>query len=257
MAGDARRVRKRVLEMARKDERKGDWRSALRRYRRLTGLDPEDPGLHVKLGDVHLRLGQGEDAAAAFATAGDLFARTAFDEKAAALYKRALGLAPDRTGVRAALVDCYARLDRTQDAIVVLEQASEYMERQGKAREALSLRRQMAELDPLEVGPRLRLARDLEAAGSRKEALYEYVECLVELVRQHEFERARGVYDTLLALRPEGGGDPGSGDPGDTTGPESLDRMVDRAEEARTHFFALQALYRRVALLHHREQGAT
>ena len=161
-----------------------------------------------------------------------------------------------RFAIMQELGDCYARLGRTQDAIVVLEQASEYMERQGKAREALSLRRQMAELDPLEVGPRLRLARDLEAAGSRREALHEYVECLVELVRQHEFERARGVYDTLLALRPEGGGDPGSGDPGDTTGSESLDRMVDRAEEARTHFLALQALYRRVALLHHREQGA-
>jgi len=253
MAGDARRVRNRVLEMARKDERKGDWRSALRRYRRLTGLDAEDPGLHVKLGDVHLRLGQSEDAAAAFATAGDLFARKAFDEKAAALYKRALGLAPERAGVRASLVDCYARLGRTQDAVIVLEQASEYLEREGNPREALALRRQMAELDPLEVGPRLRLARDLEAAGSRKDALHEYVECLVELVRQREFERARGVYETLLALRPE----PRAGsDSDESTGAESMDRMVDHAAEARAHFLAMQTLYRRVALLHHREQGA-
>jgi tetratricopeptide (TPR) repeat protein len=255
MAGDARRVRKRVLEMARKDERKGDWRSALRRYRRLTGLDPEDPGLHVKLGDVQLRLEQREDAAAAFAIAGELFARKAFDEKAAALYKRALGLVPERAGVRAALVDCYARLGRTQDAVVVLEQASEYLERAGKPREALALRRQMAELDPLEVGPRLRLARDLEAAGSSKEALHEYVESLVELVRQHDFERARGVYDTLLALRPEpAAGESADEETGDSNG--SMDRLVARAAESRAHHQALQALYRRVALLHHRESGA-
>jgi len=256
MAGDARRVRNRVLDMARKDERKGDWQSALRRYRRLTGLEPDDPGLHVKLGDVHLRLGQGEDAAAAFTTAGRLFARKAFDEKAAALFKRAFGLTPGRSGVRDALVDCYARLGRSPDAILVLEQASEHLERAGKRREALALRRQMAELDPLEVGPRLRLARDLEAAGSRKEALHEYVESLVELLRQRDFERARGVYGTLLALRPEPDSDSGARDAGEVSGSESLDRMVARAHEARAHFRALQALYRRVAQLHHRESGA-
>jgi len=256
VASDARQVRNRVLEMARKDERRGDWRSALRRYRRLTGLDPDDAALHVKLGDVCLRLRQPEDAADAFWAAGRIFSRTAFDEKAAALYKRALQLAPDRARVREALIEAYERLGRARDAVGVLGDAAEAMERSGRRREALDLRRQMARLDPLDVEPRLGLARELEADGRSEEALHEYVESAVELLRQERFERAQGVFSAILALRPGlPDGEVSGGASGDAGGADTVDGWVVRATEARTHFRALASLYRQAALLHHRAVG--
>jgi tetratricopeptide (TPR) repeat protein len=239
MPSDDKQVRARVLELARKDERKGDWKSAVRRYRRLTGLDPDQPSLHIKLGDVCVRLGEAEDAADAFFTAGNLFAKAAFDEKAAALYRRALEAAPGRASVRDALVEAYRRLGRTKDAIATLEQAAAWLAREGAHRQALDLRRRIAELDPLDVDGRLRLARDLWASGSRKEAQDEYVDALLELLRQRLFERARGVFDAILALGPA----PSESELGE-------EPAVDRARDARDHFRAVGELYRRAALLY-------
>jgi tetratricopeptide (TPR) repeat protein len=253
MPSDAKGVRARVLEMARKDERRGDWKSAMRRYRRLTGLDPDDPALHVKLGDVCIRLRQTSDAAEAFSTAGELFARKAFDEKAAARYRRALELDPGQADVRAGLIDSYRRLDRIPEAIGILERASAQADQRGDLAEALELRRQIAELDPLAVETRLRLARDLESIGRRGEALHEYVESLLELLRQRSFERARAIFDAIETLRPAavGGGD---GADVEDTGP-AVDRLVSQAREARVHQEGVQDLYRRVSLLYHRERG--
>ena len=251
MSSDTKHVRARVLEMARKDERKGDWKSALRRYRRLTGLAPDEPSLHIKLGDVCLRLGEDKEAADAFVTAGQLFTQGSFDDKAAALYKRALELAPGRADVRDALIDAYRRLDRIPEAILTLEQASELADEQGDLQGALELRRQVADLDPLAVDTRLRLARDLDRVGQRDDARHEYAESLLELLRQGHFERAVGIFDALDALRPPSA----PGEEADESAPEATDRLVAHAEESQAHSEAVQGLYRRVAQLYQRQRG--
>jgi tetratricopeptide (TPR) repeat protein len=251
MPSETKAIRSRVLELARKDERKGDWKSALRRYRRLTGLEPNEPTLQMKLGDVCLRLGQKSEAADAFFQAGLLFAKAAFDEKAAALCKRALDLEPGRVDVRDALVDAYRRLDRVPEAIVTLVQASELADEQGDAQEALRLRRRIAELDPLAVDTRLRLGEDLERIENRGEALHEYAESMLELLRQRNFERALGVFASIGALRPQLGPDVEDGEPT----ADSVDRLVAHAEESQAYFDGVRNLYQRVALLYHRERG--
>jgi len=239
MLSNDKQVRARLLDLARRDERKGDWKSAVRRFRRLTGLDADQPTLHIKLGEACLRLGLAEDAADAFFTAGSLFDKAAFDEKAAALYRRALEAAPDRARVREALVASYRRLGRTNEAIATLDQASSCLAREGDPRQALELRRQIAEIDPTDVDGRLLLARDLAERGIRKEALDEYVDALVELLRQGLFGRTRGVFDAILALGPA----PSDAELGE-------EPLVDRARDARDHFRAVGELYRRAALLY-------
>jgi hypothetical protein len=100
------------------------------------------------------------------------------------------------------------------------------------------------------VETRLRLAHDLESIGRHGEALHEYVESLLELLRQRSFERAGAIFDAIQALRPVAEGAPD----GDDTGP-AVDRLVSQAREARVHHEGVQDLYRRVALLYHRERG--
>lgn len=251
MPSDTKHVRSRVLEMARKDERKGDWKSAVRRYRRLTGLEPNEPSLHIKLGSACVRLGEEKEAAEAFVQAGLIFTRASFDEKAAALYKRALEFAPGRADVRDALIDSYRRLDRIPEAILTLEQASEFADQQGDLQESLDLRRQIAQLDPLAVDTRLRLARDLEGIGNCGEALNEYAESLLELLRQRNFERALGIFDAIDALRPRPDPAAEDGEPA----VEAVDRLVAQAREGQAHFDGVQKLHQRVALLYHRQRG--
>jgi tetratricopeptide (TPR) repeat protein len=251
MPKDSKRVWSKVLEMARKDERKGDWKGALRRYRRLTGLEPDQPSLRIKLGGVCLRLGQDAEAADAFFAAGLLFSKAAFDGKAAALYKRAHDLAPDRADVRDALIGSYRRLDRIPEAILVLEQASERADEQGQIQEALGLRREIAEIDPLAVETRLRLARDLETLGNRREAVHEYAESLLEFLRQRNFDRAGAIFDAIDALRPAPDGEDGDAEPE----AQAVDRLVAHARESQAHFDEVQDLYRRVGLLYHRQRG--
>jgi len=251
MSSDTKTIRSRVLDLARKDERKGNWKGALRRYRRLTGLEPSEPSLHIKLGDVCKRLGQEKEAADAFFRAGLLFTKASFDEKAAALCKRALEIEPGRADFRDALIEAYRRLDRVPEAILTLEQASELADEQGDVQEALNLRRRIAELDPLAVDTRLRLAHDLERIENPGEALHEYAASMLELLRQRDFERALGVFTAINALRPEPVPEPEESEPA----ADSVDRLVAHAEQSQAHSDELRNLYQRVALLYHRERG--
>ena len=81
-------IRSKLIAMALEDLRKGDFRKALRRYLRLSGLEPGNPAHLVKLGELHEKLGSADDAVNAWFRAAALFVVDAFDLKAIALYKR-------------------------------------------------------------------------------------------------------------------------------------------------------------------------
>ena len=175
------RLRKRLIAAAREDLQKKDFDAAIRRFVRLSGLEPSNPAYPLKRGELEHRRGRASAAAEAFASAAKLFAKEAFDDKAASLYKRALQCAPERVDLVSELAMSYARSGRIGEAIHLLGSRAAESAAAGRIDEAINLQQALVRLEPSATSARLRLAEQLEQADREEEALHEYVESAISL----------------------------------------------------------------------------
>ena len=139
-------MQNKILSMARKDLQRGDTARGARHYRRLIALEPDNPAYLLKFGDLSQRLGDIDAAAESYARAAWVYARDSFDDKAIALYKRALELDPHRYALFSDLADAYLRLDRLGEAIAGLAIAAEELTKADRPAEAAAFRARIAEL---------------------------------------------------------------------------------------------------------------
>jgi len=202
MPDQTRELRLKLIELVREDLRTGDLRSARRRYRRLAGLESDNPVHLLKLGELEVRLGSPTEAVTAWFCAGNLFAADAFEDKAVALYKRALDLEPGRTEVLSALADAHQRLGQLEDAMAVLRRSRAVLEQEGRLREALDVRRRLAQLDPTNTAARFELACELDEAALALEAIFEYAEVIVEFARVGDPELIPAIFERLCGMQP-------------------------------------------------------
>ena len=251
--------------MALDDVRRADYRGALRRYKRLTGLDPDNPTLHLKVAELSVRLDDEKGAIDGYLTAAALFSRDAFEEKAASLYKQALGIDPTRYDICDLLAAVHQRLGHIGDATEALQTAAKALEREGRHAEALGYRKKIAQLDPADTTSRLELARELQWAGLQNDSIAEYAEIAIEFARRGELERIPAIFETIVEMKPRHvaqhqmpparasdetpalAPDPSrSPSPGDG----SLDADATDACRCLGYLDSLEKLYRRVAQLH-------
>ena len=246
MPADQKLVRTKLIAMARDAARKGDLRSAFRRYQRLRGLEPENPSFHIKLGELALKLEKQGQARDAYLRGAALFARAAFEEKAIAIYRRVIEFVPLDLEVWGLLADAYQRADRTREAIVALRTAAAELHGGDHHKHALQLRRKIAKLDPTDVRSRQQLAHELGFARMSEEAVSEYVECILQCAVQGEWDRIPSTFEMLVALRPEESAE--DEDQDDRRAAET-DALLERILTSRRYEEALHDMYRRMSEL--------
>jgi len=189
--------------MALDDIRCADYRGAIRRYKRLTGLDPDNPSLHLKVAEISLRLDNKRGAVDAYLMAAALFSRDAFDAKAISLYKQALVVDPERYDICDLLAAAHQRLGHIGDAIETLRSAAKALGREGRDTEALGYRKKIAKLNPADTTSRLELARELQRAGLQGDSVTEYAEVAIEFARRGELDRIPGIFQTIVQMKPQ------------------------------------------------------
>jgi tetratricopeptide (TPR) repeat protein len=192
--------KRKILEAAQKYLQKGALDKALKEYQTLLQADPRDSGTRLKVGDLHLKLGQKEEAITQYTKVAEQFMKDGFDAKAVALYKQILKIDAHRAEVHVPLAELYQRLGLTSEAMAALQTAADTYHREGKKREALDLLRKMATLDPTNTTSRLKIAELLRQAGMPDEAIAEYEEVAQELQRHGETEGLASVYERILEL---------------------------------------------------------
>ena len=195
--------KRKILESAQKYFQKGAYDKALKEYRALLEADPRDSNVRLKVGDIHLRLGQKDEAIAAYLKVANGFMHDGFDAKAVALFKQITKIDPARVDVCVSLAELYQRLGLTSEAMAALQTAADAFHKQGRKREALELLRKMASFDPTNTTSRLKIADLLKQADLRDEALAEYEEVAAELERQGEQEALAGVWERVLEIDPK------------------------------------------------------
>ncbi len=194
--------KRKILESAQKYFQKGAYDKALKEYRTLLEADPRDSNVRLKVGDIHLRLGQKEEAIGAYLKVANGFMSDGFDAKAVALFKQITKIDPERADIGVSLAELYQRLGLTSEAVSALQSSADALHKQGRKREALELLRKMASFDPTNTTSRLKVADLLKQADLRDEALAEYAEVAKELERQGELEGLGAVWERVLELDP-------------------------------------------------------
>jgi tetratricopeptide (TPR) repeat protein len=194
--------KRKILEAAQKFLQKGSLDKALKEYQTLLQADPRDSNSRLKLGDIHLKLGQKDEAIAAYLKVAEQFMKDGFDAKAVALYKQITKIDANRSDVQVPLAELYQRLGLTSEAMAALQTAADAYHREGRKRDALELLRKMATLDPTNTTSRMKIAELLRQAGLKDEAIAEYEEVAAELARHDETEALIQVYERILELDP-------------------------------------------------------
>lgn len=133
--------------------------------------DELDIPLYNRVGDLHLRLGQLDQAVSYYETAVDLYAEGGFFNNAIALCNKVLRHAPARSVIYYKLGKISARKGFTSDAKQNFLEYASRMERGGDITEAFRALKEFADLCPGEDDVRLMLAEQLARAGWTDEAL--------------------------------------------------------------------------------------
>jgi len=164
---------------------------------RVAGEERDVP-LYNRVGDLHYRLGNNEQAIHFYEQAADLYAEGGFFNNAIALCNKILRYSPGRTIVYYKLGMISAKKGFNSDAKQNFLEYADRMQRVGKMDEAFGALKEFADLCPGQDDVRLMLADQLAKADRKPEAL-EQLELLYSVL--HADGRSAEAHATLERMK--------------------------------------------------------
>lgn len=203
--------REKVAQTAQKLVEKKRYDKAVEEYQKILAEDPRDVRTLLKVGDLRLKAEQYSEAITTYETVGQFYLQQGFLPKALAVYKQIREIIrkhvphlEDRFGhVVPRLAEIYAQLGYMGDALATYDELAGRLQAAGRERDVIDVFRKVAELDPSNPLPLLKLAdvfmrvRDVDSAIERLGAA---ADILRKLGRRDE---ALKVVERLLQHRPE------------------------------------------------------
>jgi tetratricopeptide (TPR) repeat protein len=159
-------------------EAKKQYEKALELYEQVLNSpraadEEKDVPLYNRVGDIHYRIGNNEQAITYYEQAADLYAEGGFFNNAIALCNKILRYSPGRTIIYYKLGIISAKKGFNSDAKQNFLEYADRMQRIGKMDEAFRALKEFADLCPGQDDVRLMLAEQLTRADRKTEALEE------------------------------------------------------------------------------------
>lgn len=201
--------REKVLEAAQKHIEKQKYDKAIVELTRLVDADPSDARTLHKIGELQAKQGLYPEAINTFETVGKLYADGGFSHKAVAVYvhirellvQRVPQLAVRYGHIAPKLADLYREIGLTSEALAVLVEVANDLQRQQRAGDALDVFRKIAELDPTNPLPQLQVAEALSRARDLDGAVAAFKTAIALLVQSNRRDDAIQVIERLLQHR--------------------------------------------------------
>ena len=197
------KLKKKAAEL----EAKKQYDKALEIYEQVLNTtraadEERDVPLYNRVGDLHYRLGNNEQAINYYEQAADLYAEGGFFNNAIALCNKILRYSPGRTIVYYKLGIISAKKGFNSDAKQNFLEYADRMQRIGKMDEAFRALKEFADLCPDQDDVRLMLADQLAKADRKPEAL-EQLELLYDgLEAEGRTTEANATLERMKALDP-------------------------------------------------------
>ena len=193
------KLKKKAAEL----EAKKQYEKALEVYEQVLNTtraadEERDVPLYNRVGDLHYRLGNNEQAISYYEQAADLYAEGGFFNNAIALCNKILRYSPGRTIIYYKLGIISAKKGFNSDAKQNFLEYADRMQRMGKMDEAFRALKEFADLCPDQDDVRLMLAEQLARADRKPEAL-EQLELLHDML--HADGRTAEAHATLERMK--------------------------------------------------------
>src|SRR6185295_14681347 len=121
------------------------------------------------------------DATEIYLRTGDLFTAQGFAQKAVAVYRNVLKVAPGNVAALHKLGEVFHQLGLGSDSVQHFEQAAEALQRAGKAADGVAALRRAADVQPDNLALRLKLAETASQAGLAEDAGREFARAADQL----------------------------------------------------------------------------
>ncbi len=197
------KLKKRAAEY----EARKHYEKALELYEQVlnaprTGDEERDVPLYNRVGDIHYRIGNNDQAISYYEQAADLYAEGGFFNNAIALCNKILRYSPGRTVIYYKLGIISAKKGFNSDAKQNFLEYADRMQRVGKMDEAFRALKEFADLCPGQDDVRLMLADQLARADRKEEAL-EQLEILYDtLEAEGRTSEGAATLERMKALDP-------------------------------------------------------
>jgi tetratricopeptide (TPR) repeat protein len=191
-----------TLKKAEKLLRQGRLDAAIAEYVRVVEDQPRDWATANTLGDLYVRAGQNDKAAAQYARIAEHFMREGFYPKAGALYKKLLKLHPDDEASQLKLADISATQGLLLDAKSYLNVVASRRRARGDRAGAAEIVVRLGSLDPADIDARNAAARTLAEMGDEEAAATRYRDLYTDLAEKGKPEEALEALRHAVKLNP-------------------------------------------------------
>ena len=195
-----------TLREAEKLLRQGRLDDAIALYQEVVEKAPDDWATANALGDLYVRAGSIEDAAAQYTKIADHFLEDGFLPKAVALYKKILRIRPDDETCRLRLGEIAAQQGLVVEAKAHLEAVRDRRFQRGDQRGGMEVVIKLGSVDESDTDARLAATRALAEMGESDKAVSRMTELAAEFTETGQHAEA------LAALREAARFDPDSTD---------------------------------------------
>jgi len=195
--------REESLKKAEKLLRQGKLDLAIAEYARVVEEQPRDWNTRNILGDLFVRAGQADKAAAQFMQIANHLMHEGFYPRAAAIYKKILKIKPDDEPVQLNLGEISAKQGLLHDAKAYFAAIAKRRAARGDKAGADEMIVRLGALDPADIGARVMGAKVLEQGGDVIAAAMRYRELHADLTQKGRLVEARAALREAVRLNPE------------------------------------------------------
>ncbi len=153
--------REKVVAAAQKYIQKGQFKRAIKEYKRIVKEQPDDVRTLQKVGDLYGRDGDIESAVETYNEVADHYVAQGFFLKAVAVYKQLLRIAPGKLEARLRLADLYVQLSLLRDALQNYQEVADHYLKLGWIDAYLGTLERIVEVDPENAGNRILFGEQL------------------------------------------------------------------------------------------------
>lgn len=163
--------RNKVLEAAKKHQRKGNIDKAILEYRKLVEDDPGDMRSMIRVADLYARQGKTDAALESYKTIAYHYLNDDIYDKASAFFKQAIRLDNQDPKLYRDLGEAFHRMGRLKEAVGQYHLAQRIYESKRDIAAQRDILERMVRLEPEEPALRIKLAEFYIKAGMREEAV--------------------------------------------------------------------------------------
>ena len=193
--------RSETMARAAKLEGRGKRKKAIAEYRKVLAQEPDNPVIQVKLATLLAQTKQHDEARLKFMAAAETYEKQAFDDKALAVYRQAVGFLPKRVELWERMAQLDVKRERNPEAIRDLLDGSAKFRRRKERQSAIRLLRMAVKIEPWQFEATLSLAKLLTKEGAKPEARRFYD----GLVQRNRALRLRKVRGAMFRMSPTPG----------------------------------------------------